>query len=384
MGAGAHRGAASSSTVSAHTADRSKKCCDSVFRRIVFSAVLAATVFLGVCFLYLPDLFDLSGPFGPLAETGEVTVLVWAQPFGRRNKLPDCRALYQVEGCTLTDDQRAYPKADAVIMHHREVGSGVVKLPSKKRPAKQKWIWMNFESPTHSPGLSSLNGLFNLTMSYRKDSDIFLPYGCLVPNNLSALWNHYPYPLRALAPTSQLLRPLLLAWVVSNWSGSHARVVFYNTLRQYITVDLFGRAGKPLPNDIGNESVLRLLEQYQFYLSLENSKHTDYITEKLWNAILAGSIPVVLGPSRQNYERFLPPEAFIHVDDFPTVRELAEYLQMLRREPVRLRKHLDWRGNYSVHRISFWDEQYCMACKTVMKKRGRTQVVRDLNTWFSS
>ncbi|XP_041654211.1 alpha-(1,3)-fucosyltransferase 4-like [Cheilinus undulatus] len=379
MGAGVQWRAASRSTVSAHRADRRRKCCDRVFRRTSSSVVVAATGFLlvlGVCLLYLPDPFDSE-------KTRSVVLLIWTHPFGRHRKLPDCLARYQIGGCTLTDDWSAYLEADAVIIHHREVASGAVYLPGKPRPHAQKWIWMNYESPAHTPRLWRFDGVFNLTLTYRTDSDIFLPYGYLVPHKHKTLHKQFAHPLHAPS-RSQLLRPRLLAWVISNWSESHARVAFYYQLRRYIKVDVFGRAGRPLPDDSGSGSVVRMLGRYQFYLALENSQHTDYITEKLWNAVLAGSIPVVLGPTRENYERFLPPEAFIHVDDFPTARELARYLLRLRRDPARLRQHLDWREGYSLHQPSFWAEHYCTACRAVRRTRGRTDVVQDLTRWFHS
>lgn len=42
-------------------------------------------------------------------------------------------------------------------------------------------MWFSMESPSHCPSLSALDGYFNLTMSYRRDSDIFTPYGWLEP-----------------------------------------------------------------------------------------------------------------------------------------------------------------------------------------------------------
>ncbi|XP_070762121.1 alpha-(1,3)-fucosyltransferase 4-like [Enoplosus armatus] len=352
------------------------------------SSVCAATVvvlLLGVCLLYinLPDPFTLE----PLVsdESSAVTLLIWTHPFGRYRKLPDCFGLYHIGGCTLTDDGRAYPEADAVVIHHRDVATGTADLPTEPRPRAQKWIWMNYESPAHTPRLWRFEGVFNLTMTYRTDSDIFLPYGYLVPreHKTKVLQSRVEHQLRAPSH-SHLLRPRLLAWVISNWSESHARVALYYQLRRFIQVDVYGRAGRPLQEDSGGGSVVRLVRRYQFYLALENSQHTDYITEKLWNAVRAGAVPVVLGPSRQNYERFLPPEAFIHVDDFPTVRGLARYLLMLRRNPARLRRHLDWRGSYSVHQPSFWAEHYCTACRAVRRTRGGTDVVKDLTRWFHS
>ncbi|KAL6116056.1 fut4 [Pungitius sinensis] len=382
-------GAAGRSTATAPRADRRsgtsrrrKGCVGQVVLKGTCSYVSVATVgfllLLGVCLLYLPEPLGLQPSV--TEDDGEVTLLIWRQPFGRNHTLPDCFERFGVGGCTLTYEGSAYPRADAVIIHHRDVVTGAdAQLPPEPRPLAQKWIWMNYESPTHTPRLWQFEDVFNLTLSYRTDSDIFLPYGYLVPGKGGT--KRFAQPLRA-ASLSRLIRPRLLAWVISNWSESQARVSFYYQLRRYVQVDVFGRSGQPVPEDGVGGSVVRLVGRYQFYLALENSQHTDYITEKLWNAVRAGAVPVVLGPSRQNYERFLPPEAFIHVDDFATVRELARYLLMLRRDPARLRTHLDWREAYSVYQPSFWSDHYCAACRAVRRTRGGTDVVNDLTGWF--
>lgn len=393
MEAGVHWRAAGRYTVSARRAGRrsdlywrKKKCVHVLKKACSFACVVTVGFlsFLGVCIICLPDPFTLD-PFVSVSEQDRAaTLLIWTHPFGWYRELPDCFALYKIGGCRLTDDWDAYPQADAVIIHHREVATGTVELPPEPRPHAQKWIWMNYEAPTNTPRLWRFEGVFNLTMSYRTDSDIFLPYGYLIPLERKdrGIQKRYAQPLY-IPWRSHLLRPHLVAWVISNWSESHARVAFYYKLRRYIQVDVFGRGGRPLPEDSG-DSVVRLVRRYLFYLALENSQHTDYITEKLWNAILAGAVPVVLGPSRQNYERFLPPEAFIHVDDFPTVRGLARYLLMLRSNPARLKRHLDWRRSYSIHEPVFWVEHYCTACRAVKRSRGKTAVVKNLTHWFHS
>lgn len=343
-------------------------------------AVLDFLLFLGMCLLYLENPLALEPAVSE--DNSPVTLLVWTHPFGQYSEPPDCLTLYQIVGCTVSDDRSAYQQVDAVIMHHRDIATDT-RLPNKPRPGAQKWIWMNYESPSNTPNLTRFEGIFNLTMTYRTDSDIFLPYGYLVHRDLGTkgLQNSPGQPLYVPSP-SHLLRPHLLAWVVSNWAESHKRVAFYHQLRRYVQVDVFGRTGRPLPKKSGG--VVKLIGRYQFYLAFENSQHTDYITEKLWNAVLAGAIPVALGPSRKNYERFLPPEAFIHVDDFPTVSELAQYLLTLRRNPAMLKSHLNWRGNYNLHQPSFWSEHYCMGCKVVRQTRGRTNVVKNLVRWFNS
>lgn len=345
-------------------------------------AVVDFLLFLGVCLLYIDN--DAFAPEQPPASRDDgdgaaVKLLVWVHPYGDTSPLPDCDKRFGIRGCRLTDDRNAYREADAVVIHHRDVADGS-SLPTEPRPRAQAWIWLNYESPTHSPNLTLFEGVFNLTMSYRTDSNIFLPYGCLVPRGHG---NEGGAALCASTP-SRLLRPYLLAWVVSHWSESHARVAFYRELSRHVDVDVYGDVyeGEPLPR--GEGSVVRVVSQYQFYLALENSQHTDYITEKLWNALQAGAIPVVLGPSRENYERFLPPEAFIHVDDFSTVLGLVQYLHTLWGNAELLRHHLDWRDRFSIHQPEFWTEHYCTACKAVRERRGRTAVVHDLEQWFKS
>ena len=234
--------------------------------------------------------------------------------------MPDCAASYGIQGCTVTTDHEAYSQANAVIIHHREIMDNLNRLPLSPRPQRQKWIWMNLESPTHTSGLEELEGIFNWTMSYKVGSDIFMPYGYLRPRN-------------ATRSSSRVLLPhkkRLVAWVISNWNEDHARVILYWKLRTYIPIDVYGRNDKELVN----KSVVQTVSQYKFYLAFENSQHPDYITEKLWrNALGSSAVPVVLGPPRSNYERFLPADAFIHVDDFRSPKMLAAYLRFLAKPP---------------------------------------------------
>lgn len=354
--------------------------CFHARQRDIFTslAVLCIMVFVAMSLLNMEEPIDLNSRSQSPEDNSVVTILIWSQPFGHYSKFGDCLERYQIRGCSITDDRHVYGEADAVIIHHRDIIMGTA-LPQEVRPSAQKWIWMNYESPTHSPGLELFEGIFNLTLTYRRGSDICLPYSFLIPNTLrsSIPYNSDQY-LRTPAH-HELIRPRLLAWVVSNWNKSHARVVFYKQLRRFLWVDVYGRAGQAFFGD-----VVDLVRNYQFYLALENSQHTDYITEKLWNSIEAGAIPVVLGPSRENYERLLPPEAFIHVNDFATVRELAQYLLMLQYRPDLLMSHLSWRGGYRTHRPTFWTEHYCKACEVVRKTKGRTNVVKDLARWFKS
>ncbi|XP_058144997.1 alpha-(1,3)-fucosyltransferase 4 [Dasypus novemcinctus] len=321
---------------------------------------------------------------GPPAPPRPVRVLLWREPFGARGGAagppPDCRRRFNISGCRLLTDRAAYADAQAVLFHHRELARAPPDWPppwgarAGARPPGQRWVWMNFESPSHSPGLRGLaRGLFNWTLSYRADSDVFVPYGHLFPRR------HPRDPPPGPAPPLARKRGLV-AWVVSNWDERQARVRYFRELRRHLPVDVFGGAapGRPLRGGL-----VRTVARYKFYLAFENSQHPDYITEKLWrNALLAGAVPVVLGPERANYERFVPRGAFIHVDDFPSAAALAAHLRFLDRHPAAYRRHFRWRRSHAVHVTSFWDEPLCRVCQAVQGAGARAQSVGDLAGWF--
>lgn len=353
------------------------------------------------CWGQLPPL-----PWASPAPPRPVGVLLWWEPFAGRHSAarppPDCWLRFNISGCRLLTDRAAYGEAQAVLFHHRDLVKGPLDWPppwgarvrsaeelelrvlneaeealatSGRRPPGQRWVWMNFESPSHSPGLRSLAGhLFNWTLSYRADSDVFVPYGYLYPRTHPS-----DQPPGLVPPLSR--KRGLVAWVVSNWDERQARVRYYHQLSQHVSVDVFGKGGtrRPVP-DIG---LLHTVARYKFYLAFENSQHLDYITEKLWrNSLLAGTVPVVLGPDRANYERFVPRGAFIHVDDFPSASALAAYLLFLDRNPAVYRRYFHWRRSYAVHITSFWDEPWCRACQAVQRAGDRPQSKRNLARWF--
>ncbi|XP_021490814.2 alpha-(1,3)-fucosyltransferase 4 [Meriones unguiculatus] len=375
---------------------------------LAVAGLLCTALTACICWRQLPQL-----PWASPAPPRPVGVLLWWEPFeGRRGHPrppPDCSLRFNISGCRLLTDRAAYGEAQAVLFHHRDLVKGPPDWPppwgaqgrtdealelrvfddqegavmlagealetTGSRPPGQRWVWMNFESPSHTPGLRGLaRGLFNWTLSYRTDSDVFVPYGFLYPRS------HPADQPPGLGPPLARKRGLV-AWVVSHWNERQARVRYYHQLSQHVSVDVFGRAGpgQPLPAS----GLLHTVARYKFYLAFENSQHVDYITEKLWrNAFLAGAVPVVLGPDRANYERFVPRGAFIHVDDFPSAASLAAYLRFLDRNVAVYRRYFHWRRSYAVHITSFWDEPWCRTCQAVQTSGDQPKSIRNLAGWF--
>ncbi|OCT96185.1 hypothetical protein XELAEV_18013859mg [Xenopus laevis] len=340
--------------------------------RSLRSRLLAASLTCTVLVVYVCSQDLIAGPinfpllWGTTTPPKQVTVLIWYEPFGKRRRLGDCHMLFNVTGCHITTNRSLYQEADAIMFHHRDI-SDFSDLPFRRRQSSQKWIWMNFESPSHSPWLASLGGIFNWTMSYRVDSDIFMPYGFLFSKKRAKI----------VLPRKRKL----VAWVISNWNEDHERVQYYNELRNYVEIDVYGRYGLDLKED----NIVKTVSEYKFYLAFENSLHTDYITEKLWrNAFKSNAIPIVMGPSRYNYEMFIPRSSFIHVDDFSSPRKLAMYLKHLDKNIHLYRRYFTWKKRYDVHVTSFWDEHYCTACQSVKAAGNQHRTASDIAGWFES
>uniref|UniRef100_A0A6J0ST80 Fucosyltransferase n=1 Tax=Pogona vitticeps TaxID=103695 RepID=A0A6J0ST80_9SAUR len=291
-------------------------------------------------------------------------ILLWGWPFLSAEECSP--GLGRPDQCRLTTNRSQYAAADAVLMYHRDVSGSPLLLPRAPRPPSQLWIWFNMDPPSSSRNLASMDGLFNLTMTYRRDSDIFTPYGWL-----RVLKN----PQRFTIPP----KSKLVALVSSKWPLGSRQGKYYRQIQRYFPVDVYR-----LPQTGLSSRELQLtLSHYKFYLAFENSVHEDYITEKLWkNALLAGAVPVVLGPPRENYERYLPPEAFVHVDDFPTVRELARFLGKLARDPVRYQRYFQWRTWLEPVLETSWTARLCRACRVLRETSDTFRATPRLSQWF--
>lgn len=61
---------------------------------------------------------------------------------------------------------------------------------------------------------------------------------------------------------------------------------------------------------------------YKFYVAVENHQYEGFITEKIWNTLPYGVIPIYWGAT--NIKEVLPdPDAVIHVSDFESLDKLT-------------------------------------------------------------
>ena len=91
-------------------------------------------------------------------------------------------------------------------------------------------------------------------------------------------------------------------------------------------------------------------------------------------------VPVVMGAPRADYERAAPPHSFIHVDDFESPRQLADFLRVVAADRDRYNSYFRWQGTGEYIDTKFW----CRLCALLHETRrtGRHSVYDRLNDWW--
>ncbi|MQL79396.1 hypothetical protein Taro_011824 [Colocasia esculenta] len=116
------------------------------------------------------------------------------------------------------------------------------------------------------------------------------------------------------------------------------------------------------------------MSHYKFVLAIENTVVESYVTEKLFYALDAGSVPIYFGAP--NVWDFVPPNSIIDGSKFSSMEELAAYVKALAADPVAYAEYHAWRrcgvlGNYGKARATSLDTLPCRLCEYISRKGGK-------------
>uniref|UniRef100_A0A224YN05 Fucosyltransferase n=1 Tax=Rhipicephalus zambeziensis TaxID=60191 RepID=A0A224YN05_9ACAR len=288
--------------------------------------------------------------------------------------LPRGRAVFlrdkcPVDTCEIVTSQDEAPDADAVLFKDRFVA------PKYRRPWHQVWILYLLECPYHTQSFINIKNIFNWTATYRHDSDIVAPYEKFVSYDDGG--TSAQRPASSAPPRNKTKK---VAWFVSNCAARNQRLQFARKLAAYIDVDIYGTCGSlKCPRAQAGHCFELLDRDYKFYLAFENSNCKDYITEKFFvNGLGRDVVPIVMGARPLDYVRASPARSFIHVEDFPSVKALAEYLHLLDRNETLYNEYLRWKGSGEFINTYFW----CRLC-AMLHAPPLPKVYPDIGAWWA-
>ncbi|CAH8449447.1 unnamed protein product [Schistosoma turkestanicum] len=247
-----------------------------------------------------------------------------------------------------------------------------------KKRKNQTWLMFNLESPQHSL-FDEPENMINFTATYTVDSTIVTPYYKYVsfvdvqPKELNKLIQ----PVKDFS----VGKTKMIAWFVSNCGSGSPRMEYAQKLMKYISVDIYGACGNLHCARTDNSCFESLKKDYKFYLSFENSICQDYITEKFFlNALKNSVVPIVMGAAKSDYVRSAPANSFIHVDDFNSVEQLANYLHYLDRNKTAYNEYFKWHNHGTVDFNTFTDCRLCMLAHEI-DNMEQSYWYKDVNQW---
>lgn len=242
-------------------------------------------------------------------------------------------------------------------------------LPS--RPPGQIWTYCSWEAPVHygvpSP-YSKWSDVFNWTMSFRQDADIFAPNNRFAWRAKENLMKDSEYLEFAKSKTKTAV------WFVSNCRTQSRRMEYVNRMKNIIDIDIYGRCSDK--KCTGKHCMTMLNDTYKFYLSFENSFCEDYVTEKLFRNFdfRLQIIPVARGGF--DYQKYVPPNTIVDASKFESPEELAEYLKELAADLPRYTAMLKEKDKLT---ILNWKYDWCELCER-LHKGEKPKTIKDIKS----
>ncbi|XP_048741793.2 glycoprotein 3-alpha-L-fucosyltransferase A-like [Ostrea edulis] len=294
---------------------------------------------------------------------------VYLNPFIDHFHKKTCPA---VPNCFVSKNPSDFQNSTAVIFNAES-------LPGRppRKMEKQYWIFHGMETVHHMPKPGKQwGGQFDYTMSFRKHSDIFRPYG-KIKRREKELSRNYSAVFQKKKPGA--------VWMSGHCPVPSKRKAFAQELGKYMHVDLFGKCGtRPcgIKTDLLSQCLIDVARDYKFYLSFENTICPDYTTEKLFNLYLYDLeiVPVVNGPA--NAADYLPNGTYLNALHFPSAKELARKLVEIGSNEKKYTDYLKEKDKYfDVGNGEVFSDAMCQICEKVANNPKRKS--KTWNYWTS-
>jgi hypothetical protein len=111
--------------------------------------------------------------------------------------------------------------------------------------------------------------------------------------------------------------------VISHGGEDKFRTIFINELNKYKKVDMGGK----FLNNVGGpvKDKIKFLSSYKFSIAMENSEGDGYLSEKIIDSFISGTIPIYYGD--YTLDEFINPKAFILIKNEKNIHKKIEYIK---------------------------------------------------------
>jgi alpha-1,3-fucosyltransferase len=167
---------------------------------------------------------------------------------------------------------------------------------------------------------------------------------------------------------------LMVAWFNSNCETPGEREKYFREMAQYTQIDTYGACGHLKCDPAKGTHCDKLLGNYKFYITAENSLCADYVTDKFYRALEADLVPIVYGGA--DYSAYAPAHSYINAADFASPKALAEYLYVLDTNPGLYSKYFDWKKDWEV--IRFPTDGWCDLCEKLNRPEEPAKSYEDI------
>ncbi|KAF0987126.1 hypothetical protein HZS_2241, partial [Henneguya salminicola] len=254
--------------------------------------------------------------------------------------------------------------ADIYIVHYFSYNQFIREYLRKNIPEKKILIIVSLEPPNVAIE-ENLNGnlfhekFFYWIISYYRSSFFSIPNGNYIFSNKNK--NDYTNIVNQFGSRKNAC----LIIINECHSSNNLRFEYIQELQNYFSVDVVGGCvNKAVPSS----RFQTLLKNYKFSLAFENSLCYEYTTNKYWDSIQSGAIPIVMGFGK-NLSHLIP-NSFINIFDFETPKLLAQHLNLVSSNVKLYSQFHQWRSTVSVKSQSS-GKIYCELLTTIIRSMDK-------------
>ncbi|EGG13865.1 glycosyltransferase [Cavenderia fasciculata] len=262
--------------------------------------------------------------------------------------------------CFFTGDKNRAAEVDAIMFEAQPMSiygheylkpDKLPKLPPKE--VGQTFIHFGYEHEDYFPFMDEPTFMWSmdLNMTFRQNCQVPTTFACSWGQLANGSINNFlnpPMPFLQKVPAAAFLA------VNCGAGGAVFRNIYIQEMMKYTPIHCLGSCMHnmdlppddnpgPVWNDLGRamNRKVHIFGRYRFSLAFENNNLTDYISEKVFTALLSGTLPIYMGAP--NIDEFVPQNSIIKTSDFKSPKHLCDYINYLMNNETEYQKYFEWK-----------------------------------------